>query len=223
MKASGFPAKKIAVLALFTALGLIVFIIENQFPPLIVPGAKMGLANIFSLSALILYGPMEGFIVVAVRTILGSLFAGNISMIMYSFTGGMVSLAVSAALMYLVYPRISVMAVSIAAAVVHNIVQNAVYVLVTNTPLMFTYMPYLALIGILSGAIVGAVVSIIFKKIPESVFARAAFGPIGKKQAAPAQAASAAVKTGEERTNAQGDGENGSKNADRSSSDGAVE
>lgn len=144
-------------------------------------------------------------------------------MIMYSFTGGMVSLAVSAALMYLVYPRISVMAVSIAAAVVHNIVQNAVYVLVTNTPLMFTYMPYLALIGILSGAIVGAVVSIIFKKIPESVFARAAFGPIGKKQAAPAQAASAAVKTGEERSNAQGDGENGSKNADRSSSDGAAE
>lgn len=54
-----FPAKKIAVLALFSALGLIAFIIENQFPPLFVPGAKMGLANIFSLSALILYGPAE--------------------------------------------------------------------------------------------------------------------------------------------------------------------
>ena len=223
MKASGFPAKKIAVLALFTALGLIVFIIENQFPPLIVPGAKMGLANIFSLSALILYGPMEGFIVVAVRTILGSLFAGNISMIMYSFTGGMVSLAVSAALMYLVYPRISVMAVSIAAAVVHNIVQTTVFVLISNTPEIYFHLPFLALIGILSGAIVGAVVSIIFKKIPESVFARAAFGPIGKKQAAPAQAASAAVKTGEERSNAQGDGENGRENSDSPSSDGAAE
>lgn len=70
MKSGVFSAKKIAVLALFTALGLIVFIIENQFPPLFVPGAKMGLANIFSLAALILYGPAEAFAVVIVRTVL---------------------------------------------------------------------------------------------------------------------------------------------------------
>lgn len=170
-----FPAKKIAVLALFSALGLIVFIIENQFPPLFVPGAKMGLANIFSLAALILYGPVEAFIVVAVRTVLGSLFAGNISMLMYSFTGGVISLVLSAILMYAAYPKISVMAISIAAAVVHNIVQNIVYALVTQTALMLGYLPYLALIGVLSGAIVGAVVTIIFKKVPESVFLRAAY------------------------------------------------
>ena len=170
-----FPAKKIAVLALFSALGLIVFIIENQFPPLFVPGAKMGLANIFSLSALILYGPIEAFIVVAARTVLGSLFAGNISMLMYSFTGGVISLALQAILMYTAYPKVSVMAVSIAAAVLHNIVQNAVYVLITGTTLMFSYMPYLALIGILSGAIVGAIVTIIFKKVPESIFMRLAY------------------------------------------------
>ena len=59
MKERRFPAKKIAVLALFTALGLIVFIIENQFPPLFVPGAKMGLGYKFRLAASILYGPRE--------------------------------------------------------------------------------------------------------------------------------------------------------------------
>lgn len=183
MKSSRLSAKKIAVLALFTALGLIVFVIENQFPPLFVPGAKMGLANIFSLAALILYGPIEAFIVVVVRTFLGSLFAGNISMLMYSFTGGVISLAVSSVLMYIAYPRVSLMAVSIVAAVVHNIVQNTVYVLVTNTPTMFGYMPYLALIGILSGAIVGAVVELIFKRVPLSVFARAGFTELPKSGA----------------------------------------
>ena len=166
MKSGVFSAKKIAVLALFTALGLIVFIIENQFPPLFVPGAKMGLANIFSLAALILYGPAEAFAVVIVRTVLGSLFAGNISMLMYSFSGGVISLALSSVLMYTVYPRVSLMSVSIAAAVLHNIIQNAVYVLVTDTPLMMAYMPYLALIRILSGGIVGAVVALIFKIVP---------------------------------------------------------
>ena len=172
---SRFPAKKIAMLALFSALGLIVFIIENQFPPLFVPGAKMGLANIFSLAALILYGPIEALVVVAVRTVLGSLFAGNVSMLLYSLTGGVISIALSAILIYIAYPRVSVLAVSVAAAVLHNIVQNAVFVLVTGTSLMFSYMPYLALIGVLSGAIVGAVVTIIFKKVPESVFVRAAY------------------------------------------------
>ncbi len=172
---SRFPAKKVAMLALFSALGLIVFITENQFPPLFVPGAKMGLANIFSLAALILYGPIEALVVVAVRTVLGSLFAGNVSMLLYSLTGGVISLALSAILIYIAYPRVSVLAVSVAAAVLHNIVQNAVFVLVTGTSLMFSYMPYLALIGVLSGAIVGAVVTIIFKKVPESVFVRAAY------------------------------------------------
>ena len=172
---SRFPAKKIAMLALFSALGLIVFIIENQFPPLFVPGAKMGLANIFSLAALILYGPIEALVVVAVRTVLGSLFAGNVSMLLYSLTCGVISLALSAILIYIAYPRVSVLAVSVAAAVLHNIVQNAVFVLVTGTSLMFSYMPYLALIGVLSGAIVGAGVTIIFKKVPESVFVRAAY------------------------------------------------
>ena len=174
MRKSGFTAKRIAVTALLAALSLVMFIVENQFPPLFVPGAKMGLANIFSLAALILYGPVEAFAVVAVRTVLGSLFAGNISMLLYSLTGGIAAMAVSAVLVYIVYPRVSLMAVSIAAAVVHNIVQSLVYVGITGTPLMLAYMPYLALIGVLSGAIVGAVVLIIFKKVPYTAFARVA-------------------------------------------------
>ncbi len=174
-------AKKTAALGILTALSLVVFIIENLFPPLFVPGAKMGLANIFSFAALIMYGPVEAFAVVIVRTVLGSLFAGNVSMLMYSLTGGVAAMAVSSILMYAAYPRISIMSVSIAAAVAHNIVQNAVYVLITSTALMFAYMPYLALIGVLSGAIVGAVVTIIFKKVPTGAFEKVIRSSADKK------------------------------------------
>ena len=168
-----FVAKKIAVLAIFTALSLITFIIENQFPPLILPGARMGLANIFTFAVLIIYSPWEALLVVAIRTGLGAIFAGNVSALMYSFTGGVVSMAISAILLYLVYPKISLMAISVTAAVAHNITQNIVFTILSGTNLTMTYMPYLILLGILSGAIVGAIEMLIFKKIPQSVFEKA--------------------------------------------------
>ncbi len=163
-------AKKTAVLAIFTGLSLIMFIIESLFPPMIIPGAKPGLANIFSFAALIMYSPLEAFAVVAVRTLLGSFYAGNVSMLLYSFTGGIVSMAVSSVLMYVAYPRISVMAVSITAAVAHNITQNIVFVFLSGSVLMFGYMPYLVLLGILSGAAVGGVTMLLFRGVPQNVF-----------------------------------------------------
>ncbi len=177
MKSGKFTAKKIAVLAIFITLSLITFIIENQFPPLFVPGARMGLANIFSFTALIMFSPVEAFIVVAVRTGLGAIYAGNVSALLYSFTGGVVSMAISSVLMYTVYPRVSVMAVSVLGAVAHNVTQNIVFVLLTDTSTL-TLIPYFILVGILSGAIVGAVVLLIFKKIPLSVFEKT----IGQKK-----------------------------------------
>ena len=163
-------AKKIAVLALFTALSLIVFIIENQFPPLWVPGARMGLANIFSLTALVFFDLPSAFAVMAVRTILGSIFTGNISALLYSFSGGTVSLLLSAALFKFVHPKISLLSVSIAAAVCHNIIQNLVFSGLSGTVLTLSYMPYLILLGILSGAIVGGATMLLIQKIPLSAF-----------------------------------------------------
>lgn len=172
------PAQRIAADALLAALGLITFLIENLFPPLFFPGAKMGLANIFSLAALILFGPADAFAVLTARTLLGAMFAGNASSLMYSLTGGAAAMALSALLMYLVYPKVSVMAVSVAAAVLHNIVQNLVFAAISATPLALSYLPYLALLGVLSGALVGAAEMLIFKKVPLSAFARATGGTL---------------------------------------------
>lgn len=176
MSAGKNAAKKIAVLAILTALSLITFIIESLFPPLIIPGAKMGLANVFSFAALIMYSPVEAFAIVAIRTVLGAVYAGNFSAVLYSFTGGMVSMAVSSVLMYTAYPRVSVMAVSVAAAVAHNITQNTVFVFLSGSALMFGYMPYLILLGVLSGAIVGGVIMLIFRGVPKSAFEKVIAG-----------------------------------------------
>ncbi len=93
-KGKSIGAKKITILALLTGLGLIAFLIEALIPVLPVPGAKLGISNIFSLFALVMYGLPEALMVVVARTVLGSIFAGNLSLLLYSLTAGVVSVCV---------------------------------------------------------------------------------------------------------------------------------
>lgn len=171
MKEKRFTTKRLTVLAVVTALGLITFLIECLFPPLFIPGAKMGLSNIFSLAALIILGPAEALIVVAARTLLGCFFTG-FSALMYSLPAGVIAVSLEAVLLYTLHPKISLIAVSVIGAVTHNIVQNIIFALVTQSAAVLSYSPYLALIGAVSGLIVGLTVYFIVKKVPKSQFGR---------------------------------------------------
>ena len=55
--------KRLAVLAMFTAIALTIFVAEAQIPPVVpIPGVKLGLANIVTLIAMALIGrrPVHG-------------------------------------------------------------------------------------------------------------------------------------------------------------------
>lgn len=166
-----FSARRLAYLSVLTAMGLITFMIESLFPPLFLPGAKMGLSNIFSMLALFTLGPVDAFIVVVVRTTLGSVFTGNVSTLLYSMSAGIVSVIISALLVQFVYPRVSIVAISVVSAVMHNLTQNVVFCLISNTPQMFSYMPWLALLGVVAGLVVGFAVWLILRGIPVKIFA----------------------------------------------------
>lgn len=173
MKSGNRVTARIAVDGLFTALALIMFMIESLFPSIpFAPGAKMGLANAFSMAALILYGPLDAAAVVVCRCLLGAVFT-NFSAVLYSLSGGLASLALSILFLYVIYPKVSVMATSIAAAVTHNIVQLFVFAAVASSTDIFAYLPYFALLGVIAGAIVGGVVMLIFRQVPLSVYERA--------------------------------------------------
>ena len=165
-KTKHFSAKRLAMLAVLCAMGLIMFMVESLFPPLFLPGAKMGLSNIFSMLAVFLLGPVDALTLVVVRTLLGSMFTGNMSTLMYSMTAGVVSVLVSSLLVETAYPKVSIVAVSVVSAVMHNVTQNVVFCLVSNTPEMFSYMPWLALLGVVAGIIVGFAVWFILKTVP---------------------------------------------------------
>lgn len=158
-------AKKIAFLALTTSFALISFLLEQLLPALPLPGAKIGLSNIFTLLPLIYYGLGEALLVVIAKTVLGSIFAGNLSLLLYSLTAGIISTLIARLFFFLV-PKISLVCVSVVSAVCHNLTQLFVYCLLTKTALLFVYSPYLVLMGMGAGAAVGIIVVLTLNALP---------------------------------------------------------
>ena len=101
--------RKITLTAILTAISIIAFTIESLLPPLIIPGAKLGLSNIFILLILLIIGEKYAFISLVIKVILGGLFSGNISTIMYSLPSNLIALFVQIILIIFIYLRSEVL------------------------------------------------------------------------------------------------------------------
>jgi heptaprenyl diphosphate synthase len=148
--------RRVTNLALLVSIGLVLSIIESTFPPLLpVPGAKLGLANIATVIALYMFGPWMALEVTVLRSVIGGLLRGSVVGLFLSFSGGLVSTLVMIFLYVLFDGTFSVVGVSVAGAVTHNVVQLlAAYLLVRHLAL-FYYMPYLILIAVPTGLFIG--------------------------------------------------------------------
>lgn len=161
---------RLALTAILTAMALVAFVLENLLPALPLPGAKIGLANLFSLFALVALGWPEALVVVVVRVTLGCLVTGNVGAILYSLSAGVCSVCVGALLVRLVPRRLSVVAVGVAQAVVHNLTQCLVYCLVVANWGMMAYLPYLVAFGTLGGVVVGLLVWLLGRYLPPTLW-----------------------------------------------------
>ncbi len=147
--------KRLTTLALLSALALGIYIAESQLPPLIpVQGVKPGLANIITLTAMCLLGRREAGVVLAVRILLGSVFAGSVSALLFSAAGGALAYAAMCALVGL-FPEKQLWVVSVFAALMHNLGQLLVAVWLTRTPQVLLYGFVLLCSGIVTGAFTG--------------------------------------------------------------------
>ena len=158
--------KKMVFLGLMVGYSLILYILETYIPnPFIVffPGAKLGLTNIITLVSLLIFGFKETFIIVTVRVILSSIFAGPISYLLFSIGGSYLSLIV----MFLVnkIKGFSVIGVSIAGAIAHNIGQLLVASILVENLLMITYLPFMLVTSLVTGLFVGIVSQFCYSKM----------------------------------------------------------
>ena len=86
--------KKLALMAVLTAIALTIFMLEAQLPaPVPIPGVKLGLANIVTLTAMLILGRREAGAILAARIVMGAVFAGNPSAMLYSAAGGVLAYA----------------------------------------------------------------------------------------------------------------------------------
>lgn len=147
--------KKLALMAVLTAIALTIFMLEAQLPaPVPIPGVKLGLANIVTLTAVLILGRREAGAILAARIIMGAVFAGNPSAMLYSAAGGVLAYAAMCLLVGVV-PEKRLWAVSAVSAVAHNMGQLLACVLVVKTPGVFIYAPALIVSGVITGVFTG--------------------------------------------------------------------
>ena len=160
--------KKITRLGLLIACGLILFIIENLFPPVLwfAPYVRLGLSNIAVLFVLLTMGEWECMTVAVVKCVLGCAVTGTWYAFAFNIAGG-VGGAMTMILLYrFVCPKVGVVTLSSAAAVVSNILRTVVGAVVMQTGGLLLQLPVAAAMGVLAGMLVGFACVLLVKKLP---------------------------------------------------------
>lgn len=156
--------KKLARLALLTAIALIIFIVEMRIPNLVpIPGVKLGLANIVTVYAMYHYSAKETSLIVLARILLGSIFGGNISAIIYSLSGAFLCLTDMIILRRIIDEK-NIWICSVLGAVLHNIGQTAAAIVVMKTTAVLSYLPFLLVSGCIAGAFTGICAQLLVRK-----------------------------------------------------------
>ena len=157
--------KRLVLLAMLTAVAMILSYVESLLPSVGIPGVKMGLANIAVIFALFRFGWKEAAALSLVRVVLVSLLFGSVGAMLYSLAGAVLSLAVMALLRRI--DRFSTVGVSVAGGVAHNAGQILMAMLILQTKQLLGYLPVLAVSGIVGGVLTGLTAALLIRRIPE--------------------------------------------------------
>lgn len=157
--------KRLVLLAMLTAVAMILSYVESLLPSVGIPGVKMGLANIAVIFALFRFGWKEAAALSLVRVVLVSLLFGSVGAMLYSLAGAVLSLAVMALLRRI--DRFSTVGVSVAGGVAHNAGQILMAMLILQTKQLLGYLPVLAVSGIAGGVLTGLAAALLIRRIPE--------------------------------------------------------
>ena len=157
--------RKLTRLSLLTAIALIIFVIELRIPDIVpIPGVKLGLANIVTVYALYHYSPKETLMILSVRILLGSIFGGNISAIIYSISGALLCFC-GMLLLRRIIDKKYIWLCSTIGAVLHNTGQIITAVIIMKSTAVLSYYPFLIVAGCIAGAFTGLCSQILIARI----------------------------------------------------------
>ncbi len=160
----GKTSYKIALSAIMVAAALIVSYIEAMIPAVIpIPGVKLGIANIVVVVALYMFGARYALTINVIRIfIAGFLFSGVFG-ILYSLAGGLLSFAVMLIVKH--FKCFSIVGVSLAGGVFHNLGQLLTAAYLVSNIKVFVYFPVLIFSGLICGTVIGIVAGILLQRL----------------------------------------------------------
>ena len=164
---SGEAIKRLCVYGLLIALAFVLSYVESLIPMaalgIVIPGVKIGLANIVVMVALYTLGARDALILSLIRILLVSFTFGNTVSMLYSLGGGILSYAVMAVLKRAkVFTMITV---SIAGGIFHNVGQILMAMLVLENVGVAAYLPVLFVSGTITGLLIGLLGGEVAKRI----------------------------------------------------------
>lgn len=160
---------RMVLIALLTALAIALMAVERMIPVSIaIPGVKLGLANVVTLTALYMFTWRDTFTIILLRVLIGSLILGSFSAFMFSLGGALLAFAVMALLMTFLPRLFSTVGISICGAVAHNMGQLLVAAAVVQNLSIISYLPVLLIAAVGTGLVTGYTVTLLLKYLKMS-------------------------------------------------------
>lgn len=158
--------ERLALAAVFLSVMMVLGYVESMFPSGPVPGMKLGLANSVLLLSLYWMGIGVSFLLMIMKVFLSGILFGNPMAMQYSLAGGVLSMLMMIILIYGLR-GISPVVAGIGGAVMHNVGQVGLAMIVLQTAGLLYYMGILMLVGIATGAVTGTVARLLMRYLPK--------------------------------------------------------
>lgn len=160
-------AARLTLLAICLALALMLFFVELRLPLIAaVPGFKLGLANMVTVAALRLFRAREALLLLVLRIVLGTMFAGSLPALSFSLAGGLFAL-LGGVLLLRAVPRVPLVLLGIIGALCHNVGQLLAAAFWLGTLDVFYYAPALFFLALLTGASTGFLAQEVLRRVEE--------------------------------------------------------
>ena len=151
--------KRIALLALLSALAVTVSLLEGFLSGALPPGVKPGFSNMIVMAAATWLGLPAALAITAFKSLFALFFRGGLAFAM-SLAGGMLSALFTSLFLRYASGRFGFVGISVLGAEIHNFAQFVIAFGIIGKPALF-YLPVLVASAVASGAVTGLVLSIL--------------------------------------------------------------
>ena len=155
-------AKKVILISLFVSVALIVSLLE-YYIPIPIPNVRLGLSNIIIINSILLFGFKETFFISFLKAILLVIILGNTISFIYNFSEGFTSIVNMYILNKFCSKYLSLIGISVLGSVSHVMVQILVSMVLLNTRTLINFIPFLGIIGVFTGILVGIISNYMYK------------------------------------------------------------